>query len=451
MPAADGPAPAANGAAPVANGSAPVANGATPVANAPPPIANAPPPAANGSAPAANAAAAGGPAPACARPVPAADRPARAAPVIVMMHDYPPLTGGGLAIGVSELATLLCPGRSVHVLSSRLADHAADDRHRPLPEDGARYTRSGVLQAARAVRRADVVIAHLTFSFRRLAVLALVLGPLSGTPTVCVLHTAPDHCDYNRLRFLPTWARAAVFALAQRALRRCAAVVALGPAHSAAVSGAGMLVTHVAPLPFASAGRYRDAFQHHVTSAPAVRVVGFAGELSLLKGADALPALIRALTPRYEVQIAGAGPLAGPLADYVAALPPPQQGRVLLAGALAPSGMPRFYRDIDCLIILSRTEAHCRVILEAMLAGVIVLASPTCGSADLITDGRTGFLISPDEPASVEASLAALAARPDNVRAVRERAAAFAARLVADSHSDWRNLLGQILRAGGGE
>jgi hypothetical protein len=121
-------------------------------------------PAADGPAPAA-----GGPASASARPVPVAHRPtpAGAGPVIVMIHDYPPLTGGGLAIGVSELATLLCPGRSVHVLSSRLADHAADDRHRPLPEGaGARYARSSMLQAARAVRRADVVIAHLTFSFR---------------------------------------------------------------------------------------------------------------------------------------------------------------------------------------------------------------------------------------------------------------------------------------------
>lgn len=373
--------------------------------------------------------------------MPAADRPE-----IVMTHDYPPLTGGGLAIGVRELAGMLCGTCDVHVLSSRLADHAADDRRRSLSDDaGVRYSRATVLRSARALRRADVVIMHLTFSFRRLAVLSLVLGPLSGTPTVCVIHTAPDHCDYNRFRFLPSWARAVVFALARWVLRGCVAVVALGPAHSTAISAAGLRVTHVAPLPVAPAERYRDAFLHHTATACPVRVIGFVGELSRLKGADALPALVRALTPQYEFRIAGIGPLASQLVCCAAALPSAQRNRVVLVGPVAPVRMPGFYRDVDCVLVLSRTEAHCRVILEAMLAGVIVLASPTCGSADLISDGRTGLLIRPDDPADVGARLAALAADPGRARAIRERAARFAARLAAGSRSSWCELLSQVL------
>ncbi len=56
-----------------------------------------------------------------------------ARPEIVMTHDYPPLTGGGLALGVRELAGLLQAGHDarVRILSSRLADPAADDRQRP--------------------------------------------------------------------------------------------------------------------------------------------------------------------------------------------------------------------------------------------------------------------------------------------------------------------------------
>ncbi len=156
-----------------------------------------------------------------------------------------------------------------------------------------------MLAAARAIHRSDLVIAHVTFSFRRLAALSLLLGPLLGKPTVCVLHTAPDHCAYNRLRHLPPWVLSAVFALARRALRHCAAVVALGPAHAAAIAAAGLPVTHIAALPAAPSERYREAFRRHATGPGPVLVIGFAGELSPLKGADALPGLLRALTPRH--------------------------------------------------------------------------------------------------------------------------------------------------------
>jgi len=372
----------------------------------------------------------------------AADRPE-----IVMTHDYPPVTGGGLAIGVRELAGLLCARHNVQVLSSRLADHAADDRQRALSDSaGVRYSRATVLRAAHAIHRADVVIAHFTFSFRRLAILSLVLGPLLRKPTVCVIHTAPDHCDYNWLGQIPAWARHAVFALTRRALQECAAVVALGPAHSAAIIAVGFSVTHIAPLPVSPTAQYRDAFLHHAVTTNPMRIIGFAGELSPLKGADALPALLRALTPQYEFRIAGAGPFADALACCVAELSPTQRGRVVLAGPIAPSRMAGFYHDVDYLVVLSRTEASSRVTLEAMLAGVIVLASSTCGSIDLISDGTTGILIRPGDPASVGATLAALAADLGRAQAIRERAARFAAQLAVDSRSRWRGLLSQVLQ-----
>ena len=105
--------------------------------------------------------------------------------------------------------------------------------------------------------------------------------------------------------------------------------------------------------------------------------------------------------------------------------------------------MPGFYREVDYVVILSRTEAHCRVIIEAMLAGVIVLASPTCASTDLITDDSTGLLIRPDDPADVRARLAALTADPGRDRAIRERAARYAVQLATDSRESWRELLSQ--------
>jgi glycosyltransferase involved in cell wall biosynthesis len=362
-----------------------------------------------------------------------------------MTHDYPPVTGGGLAVGVGELVSLLRSGHDVRVLTSRLADHAADDR-RLLPPgtEGTTFARTGMIRAVCALRRADLVIVHFTHSFRRLALASIVLGPLLGKPTICVIHTAPDHRQYNRLRHLPAFAQAVIFALTGRALRGCAAVVALGPAHSAAVTATGFTVTHIAPLPYPMTA-YREAGGHLGRSGPPASVIGFAGEISRLKGADLLPGLLCALTPRYRFVIAGRGSLASSVAACVAALPSAKRGCVELTGPVAPASMPRFYQDIGWLIVLSRSEAHCRVIVEAMLSGVIVLASRTCGSSDLIVDGVTGLLIWPDDPGSVAEALAALDADPERASAIRENAARFAVSLAASSRSSWCRLVGELL------
>ena len=51
-------------------------------------------------------------------------------PDVVMLHDYPPWSGGGLAIALRELALLLRRSFKFRILTSRLADHFADDRRR---------------------------------------------------------------------------------------------------------------------------------------------------------------------------------------------------------------------------------------------------------------------------------------------------------------------------------
>ncbi len=203
-------------------------------------------------------------------------------------------------------------------------------------------------------------------------------------------------------------------------------------------------MTQIAPLPVSPTAAYRRAFLQHAGSGCPPRVIGFAGELSALKGADVLPAMFRTLTPEYEFRIAGSGPLAADLAGCVAALPAAQRARVVLAGAIPPTGMPGFYCGVDCLLVPSRSEAHSRVTLEAMLAGVIALASATCGSADLVIDGKTGMIICPDDPATVATALAALAADPGRTQAIRKRAASFAATQAASSRSGWLRLLGSV-------
>ena len=363
-----------------------------------------------------------------------------------MLHDYPPVTGGGLALSVRELASLVRDELDVFVLSSRLVDHFADDRgcgEASGPDsDEFRWALAVPPRAVRWFVRADVIVTHWTFSFRWLSTLALVLGPLLRKPTVCVIHTAPDHSRYNRLRHLPGPVRSSLFRLARWALRHCVAVVALSPSHSAALVGDGFPITHVLPIPVTPRTTYRRVYElHRRAHEPRPTTVGIVGELSALKGADGIPDLLQSLTPQFTFRIAGRGELAPWIAKTAASLPLEQRKRVRLSDRLDPSRITDFYDEIEYLLILSRTESQCRVAQEAMLAGVIILARPIYGLVDLITDGVTGFLLDMDDSEAIRRRLLEITNNPALAHAIRGRARAFAEQAFQESQARWRSFL----------
>jgi glycosyltransferase involved in cell wall biosynthesis len=375
-------------------------------------------------------------------------------PTILMTHDYPPITGGGLALSVGELARLASDDCRVLVLSSRLADHFADDRgrlpcHRSAEHPQYAHARTG-WGVVGAIGRADMLVTHWTFSFRPLSTLSVLIGPALGTPTVCVIHTTPEHCRHNRVGRLPVWVRKALIGLMGRALRRCDAVVALGNIHAAALSRAGLPITHVLPLmvsPSQGWSSGRDLEQ--ATSISGERpVVGIAGEFSVLKGADRIPDLVRALAPAFHFRLAGTGPLRSSLLETVAALPTVQRSSVSFVGLLEPAQMPGFYREIDFLVVLSRAEAQSRVVLEAMLAGVIVVAAKDSGVDDLVSHAETGLLLDVREFGSWQAHLMGLVTRPRLMASIRRAARDHALGQFQVSDEGWRRLLGDLVATG---
>jgi glycosyltransferase involved in cell wall biosynthesis len=77
--------------------------------------------------------------------------------------------------------------------------------------------------------------------------------------------------------------------------------------------------------------------------------------------------------------------------------------RALLAGAGA-------------LVVPSTYEGMPLVVLEAMEAGVPVVASRVSGIPEVVVDGETGWLVPPEDPAALAAALADLAAHPEEGR-----------------------------------
>jgi glycosyltransferase involved in cell wall biosynthesis len=221
--------------------------------------------------------------------------------------------------------------------------------------------------------------------------------------------------------------------------------VALSPTHRVTLSSVGIAVTHVLPLPVTPTNGYLEAYEAHIQQNRPPTVIGFAGELSRLKGADAIPSILQALTPDFAFHVVGSGPLSRLLTWSMRNLSPLQQASIVLSGPAKPSEMPRFYREIDCLLVLSQTESQCRVALEAMLGGVIVLARATSGVSDLVVDGVTGLFVDQSDPESLRDRLAWLAASPAEAQAIRIRARALAERSFRSSHARWHAFFSELV------
>ncbi|HEX3047510.1 MAG TPA: glycosyltransferase family 4 protein [Bacillota bacterium] len=78
--------------------------------------------------------------------------------------------------------------------------------------------------------------------------------------------------------------------------------------------------------------------------------------------------------------------------------------RVIFTGRVADEELPSFFRAADLFIMTSLTETFGIVIMEAMAAGIPVVAVTGNGSKDLITPGLNGLLTSND-PQSLAASI----------------------------------------------
>jgi glycosyltransferase involved in cell wall biosynthesis len=157
-------------------------------------------------------------------------------------------------------------------------------------------------------------------------------------------------------------------------------------------------------------------------------VVGSVGRLAREKD---YPLLVRAaaplLGPAGRLLLVGDGGEAGAIRAEVDA-----RGVapfVSLAGVR--HDVPRLLAAMDAFALSSRLEGLPLCALEAMAAGLPVVATAVGGLPGLIQDGVTGFLVpAGDEPALARA-LAALRADPALARAVGERGRAHVRRLYA--------------------
>lgn len=75
--------------------------------------------------------------------------------------------------------------------------------------------------------------------------------------------------------------------------------------------------------------------------------------------------------------------------------------------------VPRLMRAADCLVLASLWEGMPNVVLEAMAAGLPVVSTDVEGVRELIEDGRTGRIVSPQAPIELRRALEAVLSAGD--------------------------------------
>ncbi|MFC5477631.1 TIGR04063 family PEP-CTERM/XrtA system glycosyltransferase [Massilia suwonensis] len=137
------------------------------------------------------------------------------------------------------------------------------------------------------------------------------------------------------------------------------------------------------------------------------RLIGFIGSFYAYEGLDvllrAVPALV-ARAPDLRVLLVGGGPQDANLRQLAKDLN--IADKVVFTGRVPHDQVQKYYDLLDVLVYPRQSMRLTDLVtplkpLEAMAQGRILAASSVGGHRELITDGKTGILFAPDDPAAL--------------------------------------------------
>lgn len=114
------------------------------------------------------------------------------------------------------------------------------------------------------------------------------------------------------------------------------------------------------------------------------------------------------MTPGVQVRIVGEGPERPRLAEAIRRHG--ADGCVRLAGHLPFERLAAEFANADVFCLPSRQEGFGLVFLEAMAAGIPIVAARASSTPELVRDGVNGSLIDPGDPNAIAGALASLLA-----------------------------------------
>ncbi|HEU4798783.1 MAG TPA: glycosyltransferase family 4 protein, partial [bacterium] len=277
---------------------------------------------------------------------------------------------------------------------------------------------------------------------------ALGLGPSRLPPCIVQLHSPSEFIwlhnewSYGRPEFLPL-RRQEQYCIAAADALLCPSryLARQSEAHFGLAPGS----VHLIPYPVGDFPAARREDRSYETGP-----VLYAGRLEPRKGLiefiEAAIAVARD-TPDVVFEFAGADVMYrdGTVGQYLRSrIPESLRPRFVFQGALSRPDLAARFGRARLAVVPSRWENFPNTCIEAMHAGLPVLVSPDGGMAEMVQDGRTGWVAASQRPADLEASLRRALETPSEQRAAMGRAASASIRQrcndgrVTEAHQRWR-------------
>lgn len=304
--------------------------------------------------------------------------------------------------------TVLCPFEGD--LAARVRAAGGDALVVPMPDDP---PWSAIQQAVGLVRsrQPDVLHAHLPNAHR----LAGLTSRVTGVPVLATLHGGQiGMADLE----------------AHRMVGSHLSVVCQQSHHHALGLGIDARFLSCEPegvdtLRFSPGPRSEEGLRQQLGIAPDALLTAFVGRLSAEESPDVFlraASRLREDLPDAHFLIAGEGPMAAQLQESI------EQkglgGTVHLTGR--PEDGPAFYREIDVLVCGAAADASAEALpwalMEGMACGVPALAPCVGGLAEVIEQGRSGWLVTPKDTDELTERLQQMLTQPEVRTAMAQRA-----------------------------
>ncbi len=140
----------------------------------------------------------------------------------------------------------------------------------------------------------------------------------------------------------------------------------------------------------------------------------FAARLTEEKGCNVVLEALKLIPPdiRLELVVAGRGPYEEPFRQAAAADP-----RLTFAGYIQGDEKAELFGRSDCLLLPSLWYENAPVVIvEAAAYGMAVIGSRIGAIPEFVTDGETGLLFTPGDPADLARAMVRLAQDPSQAR-----------------------------------
>jgi glycosyltransferase involved in cell wall biosynthesis len=165
----------------------------------------------------------------------------------------------------------------------------------------------------------------------------------------------------------------------------------------------------------------RAEMRRQLNLPPDRRLIAFVGTLGEGKGIRVLMEAFERLHARFadaDLLFIGSGPLGGWLAGQAEGQP--WGNRLHLVGRQPFYKVPQILTACDLFCLPSFGEGLPKSVVEAMAAGLPVVATTVGGIPDAVRDGRTGLLVPPNDEAALEAALVRMLANPEDAKRMGE-------------------------------